>query len=472
MYMDLSKIKKVYIIGIEGAGTSALARMFRSMDIEVSGSDDGDGFYSDMLASQGIKVNRKFDAANVPADADLIVYSVAFKPERNVETAQAMKGKVKTVTYGEAISFIFNHKYGIAVCGTHGKTTTTAWLSFVLKQAGSDPSMVVGSKVPQFGANNLVGKSDYFVLEADEYENKLQFLEPKGVLLNNIDYDHPDYFPDTEAYSGVFIDLLKRLPASGFLTANYDDPVIRKVAWANCRAKKISYAIDEAADYVAYDIKQLGTRQYFKVKLAGHGDEDGFEEVDMGGFSIQLPGRHNISNALAVIAASIELDIDLYKIRQSLEEFTGTARRMQVMGEFRGATIIDDYAHHPTEIKASLAGARERYRGHPLTVVFHPHTFTRTKALLDDFSLSFKDADKLIVLDIYGSAREIQGGVHSRDLVGKIEDQPEGSRPQEIKYIASLKEAEAYLRETARRDEVIILMGAGDVFRIGEGLVK
>jgi UDP-N-acetylmuramate--alanine ligase len=324
------------------------------------------------------------------------------------------------------------------------------------------------------------------------------------VLLNNIDYDHPDFFSTEDDYKNAFIEFIKKIPVRGWLIANYDDPIIRKVAAVNCHGKVISYAIKDTADFVAYDIKASNGLQYFKVKMSldesGNNEEDfKFTDTDLGQFSIQLAGEHNISNALAVIAASVELGIELFKIRKYLTDFTGTTRRMQVLGEFRGATVIDDYAHHPTEIKATLAAIRQKYGQRKLIVVFHPHTFSRTKALLDDFASSFNLADELIVLDIYGSAREEQGGVHSQDLVEKIRQQitdsrrqtarfagasarradsplrrsfSEASRRQKIRYIPTLAECEKYLRENIERDDLIVLMGAGDVFRIGENLVK
>lgn len=477
--MDLSKIKKIYMIGIKGVGMTMLGQFFAGNGIEVIGSDISEKFMTDeILKKAGIKVIENFSKNNIPKDADLIIYSTSYNAETNEEVAAVkspqppfIKGG-RILTYAEALGEVFNQKYGIAVVGSHGKTTTTAWLGYVLNCAGLKPSVLVGASVPQFGGAALVSGSDYMVIEADEYQNKFKHFNPKAVLLNNIDYDHPDFFPSEEDYKNVFIELIKKIPKKGFLVANWDDPIIRKVANVNCHGKIISYAINEAADYVAYDIKAHNRKQYFKVKLGA--DED--ESSELGDFSISLSGRHNISNALAVIAACVELGVELVDVRKYLEEFSGTARRMQIMGEFKGATIIDDYAHHPTEIKATLAGAREMFGDRKIKVVFHPHTFTRTKALLDDFAKSFDGADEVIILDIYGSAREKQGGVHSQDLVEKLKiKNPEASGlkiNQEVEYIPTLKECEEYLRKNIESGDVIILMGAGDVFRVGEKLVN
>ena len=479
--MDFSKIKKIYLIGVKGVGMTMLGQFLAAGGAAVSGSDGPEKYMTDeVLKKCGIKVVEKFDAKNIPADADLIIYSTAYSAATNAEVAAALTGKIKTLTYAQALGEVFNQKYGIAVVGSHGKTTTTAWLGYVMEMSGLAPNVMVGASVPQFDGCSLIGSSDYLVIEADEYQNKLECYQPKAVLLNNIDYDHPDFFPTEADYKNVFIEFIKKIPAKGFLVANYDDSLIRKIAQVNCKGKVITYGINEAADYVAYDIKSDGQKQYFKVKL-GVEDVDDEETLltplsrgdELGDFSIQLAGKHNISNALAVIATGIELNVELFKIRKYLEEFTGTARRMQVLGEFRGATIIDDYAHHPTEIKATIEAVRQKYGDRKLIVAFHPHTFSRTKALFDDFIKSFAGIDELIILDIYGSAREAQGGVSSRDLVEKLRITNYELRiKQEVKYIPTLQECEKYLRERVERNDVIVLMGAGDIFRVGENLVK
>ncbi|OIO51710.1 MAG: UDP-N-acetylmuramate--L-alanine ligase [Parcubacteria group bacterium CG1_02_44_65] len=486
--MDFSKIKKIYLVGVKGVGLTMLGQYLAAQGVEVSGSDGPEKYMTDeVLEKAGIKVIEKFDVKNLPADADLIIYSTAYSAATNVEVAAALAGKIKTLTYAQALGEVFNQKYGIAVVGSHGKTTTTAWLGYLMEMSGLAPNVMVGARVPQFDGCSLIGNSDYLVIEADEYQNKLENYQPKAVLLNNIDYDHPDFFPTEEDYKNAFIEFIKKISSKGFLVANFDDPIIRKIAQVNCKGKVITYAINEAADYVAYDIKNNNGRQYFKVKL-GVEDEDENETRsyrfagaslqddrtdELGDFSITLGGRHNILNALAVIAAGVELNIELFKIRKYLEEFTGTARRMQVLGEFRGAAIIDDYAHHPTEIKATIEAVRQKYGNRKLIVAFHPHTFSRTKALFNDFAGSFAGVDELTIIDIYGSARERHGGVHSRDLVEKIKSNNQASGvKQEVKYISTLAECEKYLRGHAERDDVIVLMGAGDIFRVGENLVK
>ncbi|MBI2459425.1 MAG: UDP-N-acetylmuramate--L-alanine ligase [Parcubacteria group bacterium] len=477
--MDFKKIKKIYLIGVKGVGMTMLGQYLAAQGAQVSGSDGPEKYMTDAaLKNSGIKIIEHFNAANIPKDVDLVIYSTAYNAETNVEVAVALSGKIKTLTYAQALGEVFNQKYGLAVVGSHGKTTTTAWLGYVMKMAELEPSVMVGASVPQFNGCALTGESDYLLIEADEYQNKLKYYEPKAVILTNIDYDHPDFFSTAEDYKNVFLEFIKKIPVKGFLVANFDDPLIRKIARVNCRGQVITYALNEAADYVAYDIKSDGQRQYFKVKL-GAGDEDNppypplSRGDELGDFSIRLCGRHNIYNALAVIAASVELGIELFKIRKYLEEFSGAARRMQVLGEFKGALVIDDYAHHPTEIKATLEALRQKYGGRKLVVAFHPHTFSRTKALFNNFAQSFSQADELIIIDIYGSAREKQGGVSSLELTReiRIRNQESGIR-QTVDHIPTLAECEEYLRRKAKRDDIIVLMGAGDIFRVGNNLLS
>lgn len=473
------------MIGIKGVGMTMLAQFLAEKGIEVSGSDTAEKFMTDeILNKAGIKVIENFSEDNIPRDADLIIFSTAYNAERNVEVKKSQDGKIKTLTYAEALGEIFNSSYGVAVIGSHGKTTTTAWLGYVLEKSEKNPSVMVGSNVPQFEGASLVGKSDILVIEADEYQNKLKYFNPKGVLLNNVDYDHPDFFPTEDDYENAFIEFIKKIPKKGFLVANFDDEKIRKFAGVNTKGKVVSYAINNnKAEYVAYDLRNENGMQYFKVKInnekiplapARNANDAGGPfikgEEELGEFAVSLFGIHNIYNALAVICACIELDVELTDIRTHLSEFKGTARRAEIMGNYNGALIIDDYAHHPTEIKTTINGIKQNYKNHKLIVVFHPHTFTRTKALLDDFAQSFSEADELIVLDIYGSAREEQGGVSSLDLINKIESQYQKDI-KSIRHIPTLDECEKYLRERLNRNDVVLLMGAGDVFRVGKNLI-
>lgn len=460
--------QKIYLIGAKGVGMTMLAQFLVSKGNIVSGSDIKDVFLTDRVLKQAkVKVSSPFSPKNIPAAPDLIIYSSAFSPENNPELAfikanpQLFRG-VPQLSYAEALGNLFNRYQGIAVCGSHGKTTTAAWLGYVLARSGKQPKVLVGSRVPQFKGSALLGKSKLFVAEIDEYQDKFKYFSPHGVVLNNIDYDHPDFFRTPAEYTAAFARFIKKIPASGFLVINDRDRESRKVR-RHCRGRVISYGA-KGSDYFPEDIKASGAKTSFRVWESGR---------DRGRFEIRLWGEHNVSNALAVIAAARHLGVSWPQIRKHLAGFKGTERRAQTLGKHRGALVIDDYAHHPTEVRATLQGLKEHYPEKRLVVVFHPHTFTRTKALFRDFVSSFALASELMILNIYGSAREEQGGVSSRKLAGEIKKYNCRNKvKQDVRNIATIPLAAKYLDKKLRRGDVLVLMGAGDVFRVYQELKR
>jgi UDP-N-acetylmuramate--alanine ligase len=473
--------KNIYLIGVKGVGMTMLAQFLAAQGHNISGSDIADTFMTDrVLRQSGIKVATPFAPKNIPTKLDLIIYSSAYNSQNNPELAfiennPARFQGIRLLSYAAALGETFNEYYGVAVCGSHGKTTTSAWLGYVLWKAGKRPNVLVGSRVPQFKGSSLRGNGQYFVAEVDEYQNKLQYFKPQGVVLNNIDYDHPDFFKTKAAYAKVFADFVKKIPARGFLVINNRDQDSQKIK-ERCAGRVITYdfvaesSMDKVktsranADYLATNLKLKNGRQTFQLSYHGR---------RLGEFAISLWGEHNILNALAVIATARELKIPLTTIKKYLASFTGTERRAQTLGRYHGALIIDDYAHHPTEIQATLRGLRAHYPDKNLITVFHPHTFTRTKALFTDFVTSFSDADELLILDIYGSARETQGGVSSSQLAAAIKRRnKEQKTPQDVRALGNIADAVRYLRLRLKANDVLLLMGAGDVFRLGEKLLK
>ncbi len=451
-----------------------LAQFLASKGNKISGSDVSDVFLTDrVLRKAKIKVFSPFAVKNIPNKIDAIIYSSSQDLKNNPEIAfiknnPARFQGISFLSYAEALGQVFNQYRGVAVCGSHGKTTTSAWLGYVLVKAGKKPNVLVGSRVPQFAGSGLSGSSKDFIAEVDEYQNKLQYFQPQGVVLNNIDYDHPDFFKTPAAYTKVFADFLKKIPARGFLIMNKRDRESQKIK-KYCRGKLISYDLvtgfyGAGADYLAYDVKTVGIFQSFSLSYQGEA---------LGRFKIRLWGEHNILNALATVAAARELKVAWPQIKKHLAGFQGTDRRAQILGKYKGALIVDDYAHHPTEIKSTLAGLRRHYSDKNIITVFHPHTFTRTKAFFKDFVASFVDTDELIVLDIYGSAREKQGEVSSRELVAAIKKHKSAVRiKQPVRAIATIPEATRYLKARLKARDLLVLMGAGDVFRIADGLLK
>lgn len=467
----LAKYKKVYMVGIKGVGMTMLAQFLKEKGSLVTGSDIPDTFLTDkVLKKEKIKVFKKFDVKNISSDVNLVIHSSAYNPENNIELAHLVKQKkVRVLNYASALGEIFSSYQGISVCGSHGKTTTSAWLGYVLSCAKLEPNVLVGSSVPQFKSSGLIGKSNLFVAETDEYQNKLQYFQPYGVVLNNIDYDHPDFFKTKAAYFKVFKDFVNKIPKDGFLVANDSDKQIRSLYGSN-KGWLLNYDfVDSEKEYlkkkakvkfVAYDYHLENGYQYFKVN-------------DLGEFKIKMLGRHNVFNALAVIAAAYALGLEVPVIKKHLATFLGTTRRAQYLGDFKTVPIFDDYAHHPTEVKSTIEAFKEAYPNKKLVLVFHPHTFTRTLALFNDFKKSFVGVHKLIIIDIYGSAREKQGGTSSKELIKAVQTwNKEQGIHQKVVHQTDLVAVEKYLRDDLQNGDLLLFMGAGDIFRVGEKLLK
>ncbi len=451
---------------------AAVAEILQARGIEVSGSDTAEKFFTDgILTRRKIKFYEKFSAENIPDDADIVIYSTAYSEKNNIEMAEAKKRNLPLMSYPEILGELFKEKFSIAVCGTHGKTTTTAILAEALRCAGADPGAIVGSKVIQWKGSSLAGSGKYFVAEADEYQNKFQYYNPLAVVLTSVDWDHPDYFPDFESYKKVFADFVARIPRHGFLVVWGDSSNVLEVA-GNARCEVMKYGFLEDNDVVSSKFSAKGGSasggkvQSSKLNFKTQSFNVKFSKRDLGNFEIQLIGDHNILNATAAIAVCHKLGVDMEKVREALKNFHGTSRRFEYIGQRNGAILIDDYAHHPEEIKATLKATREIYPEKNIITVFHPHTFTRTKALLQEFAQSFNDANKVIVIDIYGSAREVQGGVSSQELVDLINRFDHNK----AEYIPTINEVAKYLKDKIGENDVVISMGAGDVWKVVEKL--
>jgi len=470
MNIDLNSIKKVYVIGIKGSGIIGIVEILHSRGIAITGSDTDEKFFTnEILDRLGISYFEKFDPGNIPEDVDLIIYSTAYNENNSAEFRAAKESGKPMVSYPEILAGLFNAKYGIAVAGTHGKTTTSAWLANTLKEAGMDPAAIIGSKVTNWGGNALAGNGEYFVAETDEYQGKLELYDPKSVILTSCDFDHPDFFENFEKYKETFVEFVKKIPKTGLL-AVWGDSVDTLSIAENAKCRILSYGFSDENDLMVEMVdtkiqeeiaeKLDVEREKFQTFKIFHGKQE------LGKFEIRLFGRHNVLNAAAVITVCYFLNLDMEKVREAMKNFRGTSRRFEYIGERNGAILIDDYGHHPEEIKATLKAAREVYPEKNIWAVFHPHTFTRTKALLSEFSQSFGDADKVIVLDIYGSAREVQGGVHSQELVDLI-NKFDFNKAQ---YIPTIKEAVKFLKSEIDDNDVVLAIGAGNVWEVVDKL--
>lgn len=466
MNIDFSKIKKVYIIGIKGSGVSAVAVILKRKGLEVIGSDTSEKFFTDkILKKEKIEYFESFDASHLKRKIDLVVYSTAYNEKNNREFKEAKKRGLKMLSYPQILALLFREKFGIAVCGTHGKTTTSALIAHTLKECGLDPSAVIGSQVDNWKSNALLGDGKHMVIEADEYQNKLALYDPLAVVLTSLDWDHPDFFKDFSVYKRVFVQFVKKIPRHGFLVYCADDPDVSEVAKeANCR--KFSYGFSEGSDFKIKDFefplggpRQSGYVESFKIYYQGK---------SLGTFELKLAGRYNAQNAVSAVALGRALGIGMGGIKKALSEFSGTARRFECLGQKNGALLVDDYGHHPEEVKAVLSSARKLYPRKNLIVVFHPHSFTRTEALLSEFAASFTDANEVIVLDIYGSAREKRGKVSSKDLVDLINKYDSGKAV----YLSKIKDAVDYLKNKIGRDDIVLTLGAGNVWEVLKYLKK
>ncbi len=432
MEINFDKIKKVHFIGIGGIGVSAVARIMLAWGKEVSGSDRAKSEIIDELAKLGAKIFFEHNEANVEDGVDLVVYTIAVNKD-NPELNKAIKLGIKTLSYPEILGVISQKKYTIAISGTHGKTTTTAMIGKILKDAELDPTIIVGSLMKEFNSNLVIGKSDYFVVEACEYRRSFLNLNPRIIVITNIDNDHLDYYKDIEEIEVAFKEFVSKLKEEDYLVCNKKDDKLKDIV------KDVSCKV---VDYSENDVSDL------KLKVIGN---------------------HNLENAKAAISVSKILNIKYEIAINSLENFHGTWRRFEYKGKTKnGAIVYDDYAHHPTEIKATLSGARSLFKDKKITVVFQPHLYSRTKILIDEFAKSFKDADSVVVSDIY-AAREIKDeSVKAADLVNKINDY---EKKEKAKYIGNFQKIKNYLNNLNSND-VIITMGAGDIYNISDDLIK
>ena len=454
--LNAHNMPHIHFIGIGGISMSGIAEMLLSFGYKVSGSDLKSSKITDRLQEKGAEVIIGHHPENIKA-CDLVVYTAAVK-EDNPELAKARQTGIPVIDRAEMLGLLMKKfDTSIAVAGTHGKTTTTSMISLILEHAGFDPTILVGGELDEINGNIKIGKDQYLVTEACEYvESFLKFFPKIGIILN-IDADHLDYFKNMDHIFEAFTRFAQRIPQDGFLIACKDDlhteALIKKV---HCPI--ITYGMKEEADYQAKNI-QFNSQGF-------PGFEAYHKEELLGKFQLSVPGHHNISNALAAIACCHLLGVPLKTMQEKLNRFQGTHRRFEKLGEMNGLTIIDDYAHHPTEIKATLQ-ASTQYPHRKIWCVFQPHTYTRTITLLEEFAKAFKDADHVIISDIYAAREKDTGAVHSRDLVKAVE-----KHQQNVTYIGSFEEIRNYLLKHAQSGDLIITMGAGDIHRVGEMLLE
>jgi UDP-N-acetylmuramate--alanine ligase len=437
-----------HFIGIGGIGMSGIAEILLNLGMKVSGSDLRRGPLTDRLARMGATIYEGHDAANV-SGATVVVTSSAVSAT-NPEVLEARAHKIQVIQRAEMLAELMRLKYGIAIAGMHGKTTTTTMVAAVLAAGGLDPTIVVGGRVDALGSNAKLGKSQYMVVEADESDRSFLKLSPILAVVTNLDREHMDCYRDMADVEQAFLTFIDKLPFYGAVTACVDNPLLKAIL-PRAHRRVFTYGVAAGADYrLDFLDAVVGAFAHFQVMTA---------LGPLGPFKLHVPGRHNVLNATAAVAIAHQLGIDADKIAEGLSHFRGVDRRFQLRGTARGVTVVDDYGHHPTEIRATLAAAREcGYQ--KIYIIFQPHRFTRTLDLMEQFAGAFVDADTVVVLPIYAASEEPIPGVTAERLAARIEG------PQ-VQFAADFTTAIAAVAEQANKGDLILTLGAGSVSQLG-----
>ena len=447
--------RRVHLIGIGGIGLSAIARVLLARGDAVSGSDLQSSAITDELARLGAKIMIGQRAENV-GDVDLVLVTSA-APDDNLEVAEARRRGIRIVKRYDFFPELTAGKTTIAVAGTHGKTTTTGMIATMLVDAGLDPDAIIGGILPELNGNARAGHGKYFVIEADEYDRAFLGLRPTIAVVTSIEMDHPDIFKNVDQVASAFYQFMALVPRDGLVVGCGDAERVSQEMENLGGTLVIRYGFDAANDWRATDVR---------LNADGGSDFSAWRGATrVGEFSLRIPGRHNVLNALAALAVADHVGIDLDRAGEMLKRFRGAARRFEVKGEFRGVTIIDDYAHHPSEIRATLAAARARYPARKILAVFQPHTYSRTQALLDDFAGAFGDADQVIVTEIFAARERESKGISGMQVVDRM------NHPA-ARFVASLDECAAWLETELRAGDVLITLGAGDVYRVANTVAR
>lgn len=443
--------QKVHLIGIGGAGISAIAKVLHGRGEEVTGSDMDRSIYAAALEKDGIQIAYEHRAENV-VGASLVVASSAI-PEQNVELVHAMELGIPIQHRDAFLRELTAGSETIAVAGTHGKTTTTALIAWLLTQTGRDPTVIVGGMMTDFNSNARVGKGPHFVIEADEYDRAFLGLQPKVAVVTNVEHDHPDCYPTEADFQAAFQSFVDQVEECLIICG--DDEGARRLQPGS--ARKITYGFSEGLDWQAAEIRSnpAGGSDFLVIK----GGET------MGLSRTRLPGEHNVKNTLAALAVVDHLGVAFKKASEALTEFHGVERRFEVLGEAKGVVVIDDYAHHPTEIRATLQAARERFPEQELWAVFQPHTYSRIRTLLNEFSQAFTDADRVIILDVFAAREAVDPDFSGEAISERIEH-------RDVRFIPGVDDAVQVLQDEVRENSVVITLSAGDGNQVGRLLLE
>jgi UDP-N-acetylmuramate--alanine ligase len=464
-----ARIQRIHFVGIGGIGMSGIAEVLLNLGYQISGSDLKTSPVTERLAALGAVIFEGHAAANL-AGADVVVTSSAISLD-NPEVTEARRLHVPVIQRAEMLAELMRLKYGIAIAGMHGKTTTTSMVAAVLAGGGLDPTVVVGGRVDAMGSNARVGKSQYLVAEADESDKSFLKLSPILSVVTNIDREHMDCYRDMRDVRRTFLEFMERVPFYGVVVGCNDDTVLRRLL-PRVHRRVTTYGISRGSDFLI----RMGVSQSGSALSAANADAKhsplirfhvAYKEKDLGEFTLRIPGVHNVLNATAAIAVGAALDIPTAQIRSALEGFRGVDRRFQFKGAAAGVTVIDDYGHHPTEIRATLAAARQcGFRR--VHVIFQPHRFTRTRDLMDEFTSAFADADTVWLLDIYPANEKPVEGITAEALARRIA----AAGKRDVAYAPSFAEAVGSVAAMAKPGDMVLTLGAGSVSQLGPTLLE
>ena len=433
---------KIHIIGIGGTGMAPVAVVLHEMGAAVTGSDRAESFYTEDLRSRGIRVMVPQAAENI-TDPDMVFYSSAIHDD-NPELAEARRRGIPTLKRREFLGLMLKDRKTAAIAGSHGKSTTTSMMTWVLSSLGAAPGFIVGSNLKDSGRIASAGESDWFVIEADEYDNMFLGLTPYAACLTKVEYDHPDCFPTQRSYMAAFESFLGNTREDGFILMNADDSNQALLQVSEGR-KVLRYGIDSSCDFRA-EAPEIASNGCYAYRFSS-----GEQSVPV---RLNIPGRHNVSNSLLVMSFCAVCGFDLKKAAEALGSFHGIGRRFELVADWNDIKLIDDYAHHPTEIQATLRAAREYYPNHRIWAIWQPHTFSRTKSLLADFAVSFADADELIITDIY-AARESYTDFGINEVMNAVQH-------PSCRHLASNSDVAEYLAANLKSGDVVVTLSAGD----------
>jgi UDP-N-acetylmuramate--alanine ligase len=446
----------IHFVGIGGIGMSGIAELLLNLGYKVSGSDLQTSEITERLKELGGIIFTGHGADQI-SGADVVVTSSAVG-RQNPEVLAAGRISIPVIPRAEMLAELMRLKYSVAIAGAHGKTTTTSMVASVLAQGGLDPTVVIGGKLKSIGSNAVLGKGDFIVAEADESDGSFLKFSPAIAVVTNIDREHLDYYQDLETIKAVFLDFIDRIPFYGLAILCLDNESIQDLI-PKIKKRYTTYGMSSQADFQIRDVEFEKRRSCFSVFRQGH---------KLGRFTLNLPGIHNVYNATASIATGVELDVPMDAIASALQTLEGVQRRLEIKGETCGITVVDDYGHHPTEIKTTLQAIEECWPDNRKVIVFQPHRYTRTQALFDDFTRSFYQSDVLLVLPIYAAGEQKIEGLTGRKLCEEIK----AHGHKEVVYAEGKKDAVTYLKENLKPGDVLLTLGAGDVWKVGMDIMK